>query len=358
MAVIETPLPVLYFDGRHAKPTEGVLRIEGEGRHAQAVVSDAAGGRVVRFAVRAARWPERTRHGVRVVSLPDDGQGHPQGQLQARDSAAYDQWAARALPRRESLLVRAQQSWRGTLLALVLLCATVVMVYLHGLPVAARGLAALVPTSVDEALGRGAMAQVDGDWMQPSELPAATRERLERKFAAAVRQAHPQGAPAYQLVFRRSQIGPNAFALPGGTIVLTDELVELVQDDEVLLGVLGHELGHVTARHGVRQLVQAATIQAALSLAFGDYGSLLTVAPLVLGTMAYSRDFEREADEDSIRFMQANGISPLVMVKFFQRVRGEQSPETQKTPLGIAILSSHPSDEERMARFRQAALSR
>lgn len=350
-------LPVLYFDGRHAKPERVLLGFEGQGRSAQAVLTDAAGQELLRFAANAARWPERTRHGPRLVTLPEDAAGLPQGQLQAPDPLAYDTWAALHQPTRESLLVRAQQSWRGTLAALLLLVTALGLLYLHGLPVAARAMASMVPISVDEALGRGAMAQIDGDLMLPSELPATTRQRLQARFDEAVRRAHPQDGPRYQLEFRRSRIGPNAFALPGGTIILTDELVEQVNDDEVLLGVLGHELGHVTARHGVRQLVQVAAVQAVLSMAFGDYGSLVTMAPLVLGSMAYSREFEREADEDAIRFMQANGISPLVMVRFFASVRGQQEGETRKTPLGIAILSSHPSDEERMARFRRAALA-
>jgi Zn-dependent protease with chaperone function len=120
-----------------------------------------------------------------------------------------------------------------------------------------------------------------------------------------------------------------------------------------------------------------------LSIAFGDYGSLITAAPLILGSMAYSRAHEREADDDSIAYMRAAGISPLAMVKFFQAARNyqppkkdkdgngippsaepkpeppadkaDQAPQTKKTPLGFSIISSHPLDEERMEKFRKAA---
>jgi Zn-dependent protease with chaperone function len=162
-------------------------------------------------------------------------------------------------------------------------------------------------------------------------------------------------------------------------MVMTDELVQLVKDDDVVLGVLGHELGHITRRHGMRQLVQVGVMQGVLYVAFGDYGSLITAAPLILGSMAYSRAHEREADDDSIAYMRAAGISPLVMVKFFQAARtytpprkdkdGNELPpsaqppaekadkpaEVKKTPLGFSIISSHPLDEERMEKFRKAA---
>ena len=81
--------------------------------------------------------------------------------------------------------------------------------------------------------------------------------------------------PRHRLVFRKSRIGPNAFALPGGTMVMTDQLVELVDhDDAVLTGVLAHELGHLQARHGMRMLVQATAIGAVSSLVFGDFSAL------------------------------------------------------------------------------------
>lgn len=335
-----------YFDGRSSQAHAVLLSISQLSAH----IHRASDGVLLhRIDMGAIQWPERTRYGSRMVNLPGGGQLH------AQDAAAYDAWAAAHLPRGESLVVRAQQSWRGVLVALALLLGVLGAFYQWGLPVAARGIASLVPLSVDTALGSNALAQIDGQWMLPSKLPLDTQTRLRERFALAMKAAYPGAVPAYQLEFRQSKIGPNAFALPGGTMVLTDELVKLVNDDDVVMGVLGHEVGHVTLRHGVRQLVHLAVIQGVLSVAFGDYGSLITTAPLILGSMGYSRDAEREADAHSIQFMQANRISPLVMVKFFQAMRAEQKTKTQSTPLGISIISSHPADEERIETFRAAA---
>jgi Zn-dependent protease with chaperone function len=339
-----------YFDGRHTKATSVRVAVSG----ASVQIISAADGSLLRTELcKDIDWPERTRHGMRSAELPNSGQ------LISTDLAAYDAWASAWLPRSESWVVKAQQSWRGMLAVLALLVVFVGAAYQWGLPVAARGITALVPVSVDEAIGRNALAQIDGKWMKPSKLPVATQERLKTRFDASMKAAYPQGVPNYQLLFRASEIGPNAFALPGGAMVMTDELVNLVKDDEVVMGVMGHEIGHVTLRHGMRQLVQLGVMQVALTVAFGDYGSLITAAPLILGSMAYSRNAEREADDHAIQFMQANGISPLVMVKFFSTMRAEQRSKEQSkdepSPLDISIISSHPADAERMDKFKNAS---
>jgi Zn-dependent protease with chaperone function len=333
------------------------------------------------------RWPEATARGARIVELTDKAPPEWEGaQLHwpsDQDPKAFDAWVAQHVPSRVNpsagLVLKAQQSWRSVLVAFVLLVGVLWGMYLYGLPVAARGITALVPQAADQAIGRNALQQIDGRWMKASKLPLADQNRIRERFLAGVKAQYPKDTPQIQLEFRKSEIGPNAFALPGGIMVMTDELVQLVKDDDVVLGVLGHELGHITRRHGMRQLVQVGVLQGVLSVAFGDYGSLITAAPLILGSMAYSRTHEREADDDSIAFMRAAGISPLVMVKFFQAARSYKPPkkdkdgnelppssepqaekadqpkEVKKTPLGFSIISSHPLDEERMEKFRKAA---
>ncbi len=348
---------VHFFDGRSSRAQAAWLSAQGT----QALVHDDNGALLASAAFTAVQWPERTRYGARTAHWPH-GQSlqainHEAGQQ------AWDAWTA-AHVRSDSLVVRAQQSWRWVAVSMVLVVLASVAGYIWGLPVVARGVVSLVPSSIDDALGRQSMAQIDGQWMAPSQLPPETQERLRARFDKAARQTLGAALPAYRLEFRRSKIGPNAFALPGGTLVMTDELVELVKDEDVVMGVLGHELGHVSQRHGMRQLVQLGLLQAALGVVFGDYGSWLATAPLVLGTMGYSREHEREADRAAVQFLHATGISPLVMVKFFQAVRSEQAKKKESKDsskalsLGIAIISSHPADEERIFVFEQAARTR
>ena len=362
---VSLELEVDYFDGLSSRSHPALIQIKDQ---LAFITQRPDGSFLARVSVKDVQWPEHTRHGARIAQLPAGAS------VQTRDAPAWDAWA-QAQGLGQSFIVRTQQSWRGAAIALALLMVVAGAAYQWGLPVFARGATAVVPHAVDEILGRNALIQIDASLMQPTKLSPDTQNRIRQRFAQGVQQAYGSDAPNYTLEFRRSTIGPNAFALPGGTMVMTDELVDLVKDDEVLMGVLGHELGHITARHGMRQLVQVTALQAALGIAFGDYGSLITLAPLVLGSMAYSREHEREADVESIRFMRAAGVSPLVMVKFFEMVRAEQQAKarrrkdtsdepvagaqppvkTRKTPLGISIISSHPADEERISRFREAA---
>jgi Zn-dependent protease with chaperone function len=377
------------FDGRSARAQPVLLQID---EHTVQIIRQPEGDLLLNIPLQNFKkqllWQEATKQGARIITFTDkapdvwqDAQLHlPPG----ASAQAFDAWAREYLPRgsgAHSLVDRAQQSWRGVAAAFVLLIAVLAGMYVWGLPVAARGITTLVPATIDESIGRNALAQIDGRWMKPSKLPFEDQQRIRERFLRGVKAQYPNNTPKIQLEFRQSQIGPNAFALPGGIMVMTDELVALVKDDDVVLGVLGHELGHITRRHGMRQLVQVAVLQGVLSIAFGDYGSLITAAPLILGSMAYSRAHEREADDDAITYMRAAGISPLVMVKFFEAARNyrppkkdkdgnplpptpasqapaepsEEPPKTQKTPLGFSILSSHPLDEERMEKFRKAA---
>jgi Zn-dependent protease with chaperone function len=362
-----------YFDGRSARAhavrlrLDGVLLvIEGDGVDRSVPCTEVV-------------WPERTRHGVRVAHLRDGAS------IQCHDSAAWDAWT-RSGGRGESLVVKAQQNWRGVVACLVVLVAALVAAYQWGLPWAARQAVAVVPQTVDETIGESAFASIDEHLMSPSRLPPEQQARISAAFERAVATLPAGTVPPHRLLFRKSAIGPNAFALPGGTMVLTDELVTLVKGDEaVIVGVLGHELGHLRQRHGMRMLAQVSALGAVSAALFGDFNSLLAAAPVWLGQASYSRDAEREADAESVGLMKSAGISPEVMVRFFEAVAayvppdesaakesGKQASGASSSPkpdarearnrrqaswLGIAI-ASHPADEERIRFFKEAASRR
>lgn len=344
-------LAVDYFDGRSARATAVTLRLMGD-----LLLIDGEGVSR-REPVGAVQWPERTRHGTRVAHLADGASLH------CADALAWDRWM-RAGGHHESAVVTAQQSWRGVLVSLVLIVGVLVAIYEWGVPAASRGVVALMPRSVDAAIGEQALASIDEHLMKPSRLPAEQQQQLRSAFSRAVATLPPGEAPAYQLLFRSSDIGPNAFALPGGSIILTDELVQLVDGDEqVITGVLAHELGHVQHRHGMRMLVQVTALGALASVVVGDFSSLLAGVPALLGQAGYSRDAERESDREAVRVLKAAGISPRVMVTFFERIgewredepsESDGNGKSSDSPLGIAI-SSHPADAERIRFFEDAA---
>lgn len=345
-------LTVDYFDGRRAQATpvqlwfdHGMLQIEGQGVFRQVPIQQV-------------QWPERTRHGARIAHLQDGSSLHTQ------NGTTWDQWV-QSHGVSESLVVKAQQSWRWTAAATALLLTVCAASYLWGLPMAGRALSHLVPTSVDQQLGNLAMQSIESRLLAPSQMPLVEQQRLSELFDQAVKRAFPTEPPTplnppYRLHFRKSHIGPNAFALPDASIIVTDELATLLKGrDDVLLGVLGHELGHVQRRHAIRMLIQTGLLSAATSVALGDFSTLLAGVPALIGHLAYSRHVERESDQSAIAFLQANDIAPSVMVDLFERLHprhkqphGHDAP-AEREDLGIAF-SSHPADAERIALFKAA----
>ena len=346
-----TQISAEYFDGRSARAHTVQLCLTGD------ELSITGNAISLSLPARSVLWPERTRHGPRVAQLPNGGSLH------CNDAQGWDAWA-QAGGRKESLVVHAQQSWRWVLLSVAALALLVGALYLWGVPWLGRVAVAATPPRVDRALGESALQALDNKLLRPSALPLEQQQRLRAAFERALAALPPGSVPAHQLVFRSSRIGPNAFALPDGTLVMTDALVELVQGDEaVITGVLGHELGHVLHRHGLRLLVQAGVVAALSSVVLGDFSALLAGAPVLLGQASYSRDAEREADAHAVRVLKAAGLSPALMIGFFEKVAARQNPDGQASPpntkpasgLGIAI-ASHPADEERIRFFRAAAV--
>jgi len=356
------PLDVDWFDGRHARPRRVRLHIErdriqvlepGNGR-TEGRANGRLGRRVVllELPLAAIDWPERTRHGARIARIVGGGELH------AVDVGLWDAWAA-SHGLRQPMLVRVQLRWRFVLGVLLLLALLAYGAWRWGIPMAGRAAVTLLPPAVDRQVGDAAYAALRQHWLTDSALPTAQIEPLRRALESSLAQAEAPGREPLQLHFHASRLGPNAFALPGGHVVITDELVKLLDGDEtVLLGVLAHEAGHARGRHGMRLLVQTALLGAGASALAGDPAGWLATLPALLGGAGYSRDLEREADEASIRVLRAAGRDPAAMLRLFERLAERRAAGGTEASASAAIgiaFASHPDDADRIARFRAAA---
>lgn len=340
-------LAATYFDGVSAQPHAVLLQLTPEGLQIQGQ------GLALRIPLGQVQWPERSRHGKRMAFIRSGGL------VQCDDAPAWDAWVA-GHGHGESLVVRMQQSWRTVLLSVALLLGLLGATYVKGLPLLADAVVATTPQALDSRLGASALAALDGRLLHPTTLTLAQQQSIQQAWTQTLASWPADQTPPWQLVFRTSAIGPNAFALPGGTLVLTDEMVALLGSDaQVLQGVLAHELGHVYHRHGLHMLVQAGVLGGISALALGDFSSLVAAVPVLLGQAHYSRQAEHQADAFSVQVLRAARISPAVMVTLFEKMqarRGQQPGQAgaDSSPLGIAF-GSHPADAERIAFFKQAA---
>jgi Zn-dependent protease with chaperone function len=327
-----------YFDGRSSRLHRVTLQV----RDGVALVR----GEVERDSpLGVLRVSERSRHALRKITFPDGAY------LEIRDLAGIEAMLHRT-GHSDGWVVRIQQSWRGALGAAVATVAVLGAGYLYGLPLASDWLARAMPPSMERKLGQGVLAVLDARVFEPSRFSDERMQELERRFKQL---QPPQGeAPEWRLVFRKSRFGPNAFALPSGDIVLTDEMVRLLDDDDGVMGVLAHELGHLHQHHITRRIIQGSVVTASAAMLFGDVSSLLATAPAAMLDMKYSRDAERDADDYAIAMMKRNGIPLEHLVAVFERL---QKLEDEHGVNAGAYLSSHPASAERIARIRAAAQS-
>jgi len=236
------------------------------------------------------------------------------------------------------------------LIALVLgfLVAVVAAGYVWFIPTTAELVAPMVPEDVKQLMGVEVLAAMDRSHFKPTAIPEERRRKLEKALDALL--VESDGEVALHLR-RFPEGGPNAFALPGGILVVTDELVELLDGDlEALKGIMAHELGHMSHDHIMRQLIQAGLLHALSGVLIGDFSGFLAMAPAVLGTLKYSRMFEAEADQISYKRLCALGISPAATARFFLLMRKKFGAQEDAIP---AYLSSHGASERRAAYFRE-----
>lgn len=320
-----------YFDGHSSRLHRVTLTVSGD----TATLS----GDVERSCpLRELRVSERSTHAVRKVTFPDEACFEPD------DRAAFDALLD-ATGHRDGVVVRMQRNWRTVLATFAGTVAVLVPGYLVGLPLAADYIAQAMPASVERKMGQGLLELMDQRMLQPSELEAARRQRLAASFAR-LRAPHA-GAPSYQLQFRKSNIGPNAFAMPSGDIVLTDELVHALPDDGAVLAVLAHELGHLHRRHMSRRIIQGSVVAATGGLMFGDVNGMVSTASAMLLDLNYSRDAEYEADDYAADMLQHNGLPLRSLEQVFATLSREGKGPSS------AYLSTHPLNEDRLARLRE-----
>jgi Zn-dependent protease with chaperone function len=218
--------------------------------------------------------------------------------------------------------------------------------YFYGIPILARVVANRVPAVATNRLSAEVLAIFDGQLFVPSVLSKARQQELDAAFRRLVLPASARGA-AYELLFRKSDvIGANALALPSGTIIVTDALVELARDDREILGVLAHEAGHVDHRHGLRNILQNSIVGLVVAWFIGDVSSIAAAAPTALIEASYSRELEREADLYAMHVLRANNIPLRHLADILRRLDGAHDGSEVSRTLGY--LSSHPATSERL----------
>jgi predicted Zn-dependent protease len=141
---------------------------------------------------------------------------------------------------------------------------------------------------------------------------------------------------------------PNAFALPGGRIYLTDGLLQKARHVDEIAGVIAHELGHVQNRDVLRTIIQNGGTSFLIGLLFGDVtgASAVVFAGRSVLDASYSRATEQTADAYAVKAMRNLGRSARPMGELLLRVTGAEAKKS------VTILASHPLSEDRLAAMK------
>lgn len=217
-----------------------------------------------------------------------------------------------------------------------------------------------VPTEWEQKLGETAFAQYQ---MGQDFLDEQDTDTLLTPLTGPLLNAIDSDRYEYHFHIS-SDDAVNAFALPGGYIVINSGLILKADSADELLGVVAHEISHVTEQHSVRNIMGTAGTYLTINAVLGDMTGLLAVmadaAPFLIN-QSYSRDFETEADEKGLALLHKAAINPQGLVTFFDKLRqqeqeqleelaGEENSGAVKTTL--QFLSTHPATEDRIEHLR------
>ena len=333
-----SPVPGRWFDGLSSKARPVMVTLQPTPRGPSLVLHPLgqAGAQPVVFAWKDVGWPEAWNERKPQPRVVVDLRDH--GSLEI-DAVAEWRAALAAAGERPGIAQRMQTRWPVLLGVTAAAVIGLTLFYRYGTPWAATQLTRFVPVGWETSVAENVLKQMDDGTLKPSKLPKERQDQLKARFDTLVQQTphtlhrYPNYRPPLSLEFR-SGMGANAFALPGGKIVMTDGIVKAAADkglpDDALVGVLAHEIGHVVHRHTTRMVVEQGVLNVGLGLALGDVSGIVSTGASVLTGLAYSRSHEREADCYAIALMRHTALPTAPMGKLLLAIAHDEEEEEKK----------------------------
>jgi predicted Zn-dependent protease len=349
------PVTGSFFDGQHA------------GRHRVEVTLDEARGELI---VTGPSLPEPLRWPLaRLRALEDTARDYSLTltlHAETEDEAPRD--PARLTLREPAMTARIREicpdlkrrnmhsgTWRKLLMRSTLAVAAVVLMLFVIVPRMADTLATLIPIDREVAFGKSVIAQMEralgaadlGDLRCRGEAGQAALDRM----VARLTETQEMQYDLEVRVFDHEMV--NAFAAPGGQVVVMRGLLEETEGPDAVAAVLAHEIGHVEARDATRIALRAAGSAGLLSMVLGDFtgGTIAVVLGERMMQASYTREAEAAADGFALKMLNAAKVDSTGMASFFDYI-GELQGEMMQVP---EYLSTHPASEGRAERARDNA---
>jgi len=338
-------IPAVYFDGRSTRATPVSVWREDAVLHWQTADRQQAWQ-----APLAAFEPS-----ARVIGLPYHLRLHDGAQLQIDHDLLPDDWFPRH-HRLERMVDWLERRWPAALVGVMVIVAALGGLFEYGVPWAADRIATHIPTALERTMGTQSLAAMQGRLLMPSTLPPAQQAHYQSVFRHFVQGV--QGLPEVSLRFYTAPaIGANAFAMPGGTVVFTDELARALPDDDAFIAVIAHELGHQAHHHMLRQVLRGSGVFIVAGMLMGDVtslGGITAGVPMFLVNAHYTRGFEADADQFAFDALAQHDIDPAAFARAMQALQ-HAHPELGDAEKDMRYVSSHPMTAERIAQAEKAS---
>lgn len=359
-----------YFDGKTSARSEVYLSYDNTGKvQIEGTIQTPVDANELSISSRIGNTP-------RYIQLPDGGQ------FETADNDAIDHMMEQLGLSRSKISIHKLESAKRFVAVTVVVVVVFAWVFVqYGIPYFARQVAFALPQQASAKLGDGVLENMDKHIFKKSSLSKVRQKRLRRRFNRLVN-TH-DNPPELRLEFRDGgYVGANAFALPDGTIVMTDQLIRLTRSNKEIGSVMLHEMGHVQERHSLRLATQSFGLAMLVMVITGDVStssSIISAIPVVLVESGYSQDMEWEADGYALDYMAKHGIDPIHFANMMQKLeqshlmarncnkakkrtkdgKGCKNVSKKGQPGDESSIgdyfSSHPATERRIQRFKDAS---
>lgn len=230
--------------------------------------------------------------------------------------------------------------------------------YTYLLPTLTEYLALQLPNDAKQQISARTLAQLDANTLTESTLSLEQQADFKALFSSLIEDHKPADLQAepleFQLLFRNWPDTANAMALANGTIIVTDKLVDLIENDQQMSAILLHEIAHVTLNHQIENLVQLSVMSVSMVVILGDTSTLnsLLLQGAAIGTLlSYSRQAEREADSYAAKQMMARYQTVQPFINILTRLKTENSQDKQVSQPNWS--STHPDISARIDNINQ-----
>jgi len=319
----------------------------------------------------------------RYLNFPDGSQ------FETNDNAAIDEMVRKLSNDPLHGLAHKLESAKGFILFTIVAVILFGWLFIqYGIPAMSKQIAEMLPDEASQYMGQGVLEAMDKSMFEASQLEQKRQDELRALFNGLLKNI--EGSQNYKIEFRLGgKIKANAFALPNGTIVFTDELINLTENNLEIASIMLHEIGHLKRKHSLRATIQQFSLAMFVMVITGDVStssSIITAIPVMLVESGFSQGMETEADTYSLEYMLKHKIDPSYFAIMMEKLEASYRPEyvscmelaknqvskiqciTDAVKLNkqehgkanksaVDYFSTHPASEERIERFREKTSS-